>query len=113
VTRVNLRTVNKKTLESLAYAGAFDCYPEIHRAIYFEESEGSTFIEKIIRYANKSSELASSAQASLFGMLGDGGGADIAKNSKYRKMVANGAIKVRKGRCGHLYLWSPARYLST
>lgn len=79
VTRVNLRTVNKKTLESLAYAGAFDCYPEIHRAIYFEESEGSTFIEKIIRYANKSSEIASSAQASLFGMLGEGGGADIAK----------------------------------
>ncbi len=74
VNRVNLRTVNKKTLESLAYAGAFDCYPEIHRAVYFDETEGSTFIEKLIRYANKISELAASSQGSLFGMLGDGGG---------------------------------------
>lgn len=78
VTRVNLRTVNKKTLESLAYAGAFDCFPEIHRAVYFDDSDGSTFIEKIIRYANKSTEIAASAQASLFGMLGEGGGAEIA-----------------------------------
>lgn len=75
VTRVNLRTVNKKTLESLAYAGAFDCFTDIHRAVYFDEGEGSTFIEKIIRYANKSVEDRSSAQSSLFGMLGDGGGA--------------------------------------
>ncbi len=74
VNRVNLRTVNKKTLESLAYAGAFDCYPDIHRAVYFDDSEGNTFIEKLIRYANKVSEVAASSQGSLFGMLGDGAG---------------------------------------
>ncbi|PWK20220.1 DNA polymerase-3 subunit alpha [Arcicella aurantiaca] len=81
VKRVNLRTVNKKTIESLAYAGGFDCFEEInglHRAIYFEDVEGSNFIEKLIRYANKAVEDAASAQASLFGMMGDGGGGAIA-----------------------------------
>ncbi len=81
VKRVNLRTVNKKTIESLAYGGGFDCFEEInglHRAIYFEDFEGSNFIEKLIRYANKAVEDANSAQASLFGMMGDGGGGAIA-----------------------------------
>ena len=74
ITRVNLRTVNKKTLESLVYAGAFDCFKEVHRACYFSESEGSNFIEKIIRYANKVQDDKNSAQNSLFGdmMAGDG-----------------------------------------
>lgn len=76
VTRVNLRTVNKKTLESLAYAGAFDEFG-IHRAVYFGESEGSTFIEKIIRYANKMADDKAAAQSSLFGGISnaDGGNA--------------------------------------
>ncbi|MEA5427562.1 DNA polymerase III subunit alpha [Arcicella lustrica] len=78
VKRVNLRTVNKKTLESLAYGGGFDCFEDIHRAIYFADVEGSNFIEKIIRYANKAVEVAASAQGSLFGMLGEGGGGEIA-----------------------------------
>lgn len=54
VKRVNQRTVNKKTLESLAYAGAFDCFPELHRAQYFHIAPGetSTGLEKIIRFGN-------------------------------------------------------------
>ena len=34
----NQRSVNKKTLESLVYAGAFDCFSELHRAQYFYTS---------------------------------------------------------------------------
>ncbi len=79
ITRVNLRTVNKKTLESLVYAGAFDCFKEIHRACYFSESEGSNFIEKIIRYANKVQDDKNSAQNSLFGDMMAGVGFDIQK----------------------------------
>lgn len=79
ITRVNLRTVNKKSLESMAYAGAFDCFEDIHRAIYFDEADGSSFIEKLIRYANKYHENASAGQNSLFGALGGGSGFDIAR----------------------------------
>src|SRR6202012_5297625 len=42
IKRINQRTVNKKTLESLAYAGSFDCFKEIHRAQYFNIPQGDT-----------------------------------------------------------------------
>ncbi len=76
ITRVNLRTVNKKTIESLAYAGGFDCFPEFHRAQYFaiEPGENATFIEKLIRYANKQQ---SDSSPDLFSH--SGGGAEIPK----------------------------------
>ena len=54
IKRIYQRTVNKKTLESLAYAGAFDCFRELHRAQYFHMPAGdtSTGLEKIIRFGN-------------------------------------------------------------
>ncbi|CCH52222.1 DNA polymerase III, alpha subunit [Fibrisoma limi BUZ 3] len=72
--RVNLRTVNKKTLESLAYAGAFDALDEYHRAQYFDvpPTETSPFLEKIIRYANNYHAEKAAAQQSLFGALTGG-----------------------------------------
>ncbi|MFT6851725.1 MAG: DNA polymerase-3 subunit alpha [Cyclobacteriaceae bacterium] len=72
--RVNLRAVNKKSFEALAKAGGFDCFPEYHRRQYVETDEdGSSLIEKSIRYANKMQQEAASSQASLFG--GGSGGA--------------------------------------
>ncbi|MCF0058721.1 DNA polymerase III subunit alpha [Dyadobacter sp. CY356] len=73
ITRVNLRTVNKKTLESLAYAGGFDCFEDYHRAQYFTSEPGGdvgTFIERLIRYANNYHAEKASAQSSLFGAFG-------------------------------------------
>ena len=68
VRRVNLRSANKKTFENLAYGGAFDSFPEMHRAHFFHiEKEGSTFLEKIIRYGNSYQESLNSSQHSLFG----------------------------------------------
>ncbi|MBY0424314.1 MAG: DNA polymerase III subunit alpha, partial [Cytophagales bacterium] len=76
VERVNLRTVNKKTMECLAQAGSFDCFSDIHRAQFFYQSNGdATFIEKLARYANAVIEAKSSAQVSLFGGAGGGTGA--------------------------------------
>lgn len=66
--RVNLRAVNKKTFESLAMSGGFDCFEDIHRRQYLVAPEGEqTLIEKSIRYANKMQQEADSTQASLFG----------------------------------------------
>ena len=49
------RTVNKKSLESLAYAGAFDCFKNFHRAQYFFTAPGETYnsLEKIIKFGNQ------------------------------------------------------------
>ncbi|MDQ6482260.1 DNA polymerase III subunit alpha [Dyadobacter sp. LHD-138] len=76
ITRVNLRTVNKKTLESLAYAGGFDCFTDYHRAQYFATEIGGngTFIEKLIRYANN---YHTDNAPNLFS--NSGGGGDISK----------------------------------
>lgn len=54
IKRVNQRTVNKKSLESLVHAGAFDCFPEIHRAQYFYAMPNDTVtgIERIIKFGN-------------------------------------------------------------
>ncbi|WP_421762799.1 DNA polymerase III subunit alpha [Ekhidna sp.] len=75
--RVNLRTVNKKSFESLAKAGGFDCFEEFHRRQYVEpDDENSSLIEKSIRYANRMQEEEASNQSSLFG---GASGTDITK----------------------------------
>jgi DNA polymerase-3 subunit alpha len=66
--RVNLRSVNKKTFESLALSGAFDCFEGYHRKQYVHEDEGGTsLIEKAIRYGNKARHDKDNSQQSLFG----------------------------------------------
>src|SRR6266496_3682891 len=71
IRRINQRTVNKKTLESLAYAGAFDCFTDFHRAQYFhvlpeETMNGS---ERIIRYGQVIQTQNATATNTLFGDL--------------------------------------------
>ena len=68
VKRVNLRTVNKKAIEALAMAGAFDGLKNAHRAqFFFQYSEGDTFLERVIRHGNKVQAEEQTNQASLFG----------------------------------------------
>ena len=73
--RVNSRALNKKTLESLAMAGSFDCFPQHHRRQYLEAPDGEVpLLEKAVRYAQKVQQEADSAQVSLFG---GGGGMEV------------------------------------
>jgi len=71
IKRINQRTVNKKTLESLAYAGAFDCFNGFHRAQFFFTPPGdtSTGLEKIIKFGNVYQTNATQTTNSLFGDL--------------------------------------------
>lgn len=72
VERVNLNSLNKKNLEAMAVAGAFDCFPEFTRAQYFStDQKGISFIENLIRYGNNVKVMKSSSQQTLFG--GSGG----------------------------------------
>ena len=65
------RAVNKKSLESLAYAGAFDCFKNIHRAQYFFTAPGDSIngLEKIIRFGNQYQAQISNSTHTLFGDL--------------------------------------------
>ena len=52
VSRVDLRSANKRTLESLAYSGGFDSFG-INRSQYFEQENEQSYIEKMIKFGNK------------------------------------------------------------
>lgn len=69
VTRVNQRTVNKKSLESLVLAGAMDNFKEMHRAQYFYAPavDPVTGLERLVRFGNQVQASASLAANSLFG----------------------------------------------
>ncbi len=71
--RADLKNINKKVLENLVLAGAFDELADSNRAQFFTEENGSTTIEKMIRYGTAFQENKNSAQNSLFGDLGDEG----------------------------------------
>ncbi len=71
IKRVNQRTVNKKSLESLAYAGAFDCFKDFHRAQFFFTVPGESInsLEKIIRFGNQFQAQRHNNTNTLFGDL--------------------------------------------
>jgi DNA polymerase-3 subunit alpha len=73
IKRINQRTVNKKSLESLVYSGAFDTFTEYHRAQYFAipKGEKETGLEKIVKYGNMLQTQSQTTTNTLFGNLHD------------------------------------------
>ncbi|XZF15839.1 DNA polymerase III subunit alpha [Chitinophagaceae bacterium MMS25-I14] len=69
ICRVNQRTVNKKSLESLVLAGAMDNFKEMHRAQYFfaPPTDPVTGLERLVRFGNQFQASSSMAANSLFG----------------------------------------------
>jgi DNA polymerase-3 subunit alpha len=69
IKRINQRTVNKKSLESLVYGGAFDCFTAYHRAQYFHVMPGDTVntLERIINFGNRYQNNIQSNSNTLFG----------------------------------------------
>lgn len=71
IKRVLQKNVNKKSLESLAYSGAFDCFTNFHRAQYFyiPDGERATGLERIIGYGQAQQQLSAGTTNTLFGDL--------------------------------------------
>lgn len=70
VERVNLTACNKKNIESLAYAGAFDAFQDIKREQFFAmNSKDEQVMESLIRYGNRYQQDAQFNQNSLFGSM--------------------------------------------
>jgi DNA polymerase-3 subunit alpha len=75
--RVNLNSLNKKNLEAMAVAGAFDGFEAVSRAQYFApDTRGSSFIESLLRYGNNAKTI---RQASSHSLFGESGGFDLIK----------------------------------
>jgi DNA polymerase-3 subunit alpha len=68
VQRVNLSSCNRKNIENLALAGAFDGFTGIKREDFFMvNAKGETFTEVLVRYGNKYQVDKLQAANSLFG----------------------------------------------
>ncbi len=66
--RVDLRAVNKRVFEGLAFAGGFDSLSDANRSQYFvRDDKGTSFLDKAVRYGNRMQENENSTQMSLFG----------------------------------------------
>jgi DNA polymerase-3 subunit alpha len=66
--RVNLNSLNKKSIEAMVLAGAFDLFEGIKRSQFFAENQkAESFIESLIKYGNRIKNESGTAQQSLFG----------------------------------------------
>ena len=67
--RVNLSQCNKKNIENLVIAGAFDCFKDVSREIFFAPGQrpGETYLDVLVRYGNSYQQDKFQAQTSLFG----------------------------------------------
>lgn len=70
VERVNLSACNRKTVESLALAGAFDSLKDVTREQFMSvNAKGEQFSEVLVRYGNKVQSDKASSVNSLWGAL--------------------------------------------
>ena len=67
VERVNLSACNKKNIESLALAGAFDNFHVQRESFFLDNGKGETFLDVLVRYGNKYQTDKATAANSLFG----------------------------------------------
>lgn len=89
VERVNMTTCNRKAIESLVYAGAFDAFPDIKREQFFAiNSKEEVVLDSMIRYGNLYQQDSLFNQNSLFGALED-------------------AVEIAKPEIPYVQEWSP------
>ena len=66
--RVPMQAINRRVIDALALAGAFDCFSEIKREDFFEKNNREeTFAEQLIRYGQMYQNDQASQSMSLFG----------------------------------------------
>ncbi len=66
--RVNHRNAGKKSLESLIYSGAFDCFKDITRAQYFYQAPGDVQgLDKILKFGSVFQNQNANSANTLFG----------------------------------------------
>ena len=76
--RVNLNACNRRVLENMAAVGAFDSFPNTHRAQFFYVGKDKkSFMEKLLNYGSRKQNKGEQAQISIF----DDAPADIAASA--------------------------------
>lgn len=71
--RVSLKDVNRKSFESLALSGAFDCFGLMREQYVAPNSKGEVFLDTLVRFGKQYQQFKVAAANSLFGMSDDAG----------------------------------------
>ena len=67
IERVDLTSVNRKAMESLAYSGGFDSFGIMREQYFAADNKGITFLDTLLRYGQLFQAEKMEAQTSLFG----------------------------------------------
>lgn len=69
VQRVNLRSLNKRAVEALIKAGAFDSFDQVQRSSFFHQKPGDNlnFLDHLLKYGQDYQLSKQSTQVSMFG----------------------------------------------
>ncbi len=67
--RLDSKTINKKSIEGLALSGALDSFENITRSMFFVQdlADGTTLTDKMIKYGNQKNLGGDTSQGNLFG----------------------------------------------
>ena len=71
--RVSLKDVNRKSFESLALSGAFDCFGWMREQYVAPNGKGEVFLDTLVRFGKQYQQFKVAAANSLFGMSDDVG----------------------------------------
>ena len=69
VSRVDLRSANKRTLESIALSGGFDSFNIYRSQLFHRMDNGLTYLEQIMKFGSKVQAEKESSQIDMFGDL--------------------------------------------
>ena len=67
VSRVDLRSANKRTLDSIALSGGFDSFNIYRSQLFYQESNGMNYLEKMMKFGSKVRSEKESNQINMFG----------------------------------------------
>ena len=71
--RMSLKDVNRKSFESLALSGAFDCFGLMREQYVAPNGKGEVFLDTLVRFGKQYQQFKVAAANSLFGMSDDVG----------------------------------------
>lgn len=71
--RVSLKDVNRKSFESLALSGAFDCFGLMREQYVAPNGKGEVFLDSLVRFGKQYQQFKVAAANTLFGMSDDVG----------------------------------------
>ena len=70
VSRISLKSANKRTLESIALSGGFDSFNILRSQLFYQENS-QTYLEKIMKFGSKVQSEKDSTQIDMFGEIGE------------------------------------------